>query len=163
MPWTTLKNINILIVEDSPTSALALQNMLNTMLHEEWFCKIKTTLKDTIIYLRSNHPDIILLDLTLPNGQGLSVLEDLMKITDTIPVIVITGDSAESTAIEALGKGAQDYLIKGLFTTVDLFKAIRNALRRNIFRQNLIALHVDGIKASKRGEEIQAAFDSKKR
>lgn len=82
--------------------------------------------------------DVILLDLSLPDAQDLQAIERLHLHYVNAPIIVITGNSDQSIAINALNKGAQDYLIKGSYTLESLSRTIKYAVERS---QHQKALH----------------------
>src|SRR5215212_5501839 len=63
---------------------------------------------------RREQPDVIVLDLNLPDAHGLDVYRDIREIDARIPVIFITGQGTTETAIEAMKRGAFDYLLKPL-------------------------------------------------
>ena len=62
--------------------------------------------------IQANTVDVILLDLCLPDGRGIELVKQLKERIPQIPIVVLTGISDESTAVEALQEGAQDYLVK---------------------------------------------------
>ena len=78
---------------------------------------------------KANHYDVILLDIKMPKKDGIEVLESIMKISPETPVIMITGHGTVETAVEALKKGAYDFLEKPLDLN-RLLVAVRNALEK---------------------------------
>ncbi len=68
-------------------------------------------------YLKTHTPDVILLDLGLPDSQGLNTLDTVILDAPQIPVIVLTGLNNADLAVQAVHAGAQDYLAKGEFTS----------------------------------------------
>lgn len=79
---------------------------------------------------QSEHPDVVLCDLMLPNISGLQVLENLLFKTSSLPVIVISGSQQISDIREAVRLGAWDYLVKPLDQLDILDTAIQNCLTR---------------------------------
>lgn len=77
-------------------------------------------------------PDCILLDYNLPDQDGLEVLSALADSSGTVShaVIMLTGLGSEAIAVQAMQRGAQDYLVKGEMTAGNLFRAIHNAIER---------------------------------
>ncbi|MGQ7845942.1 response regulator [Granulosicoccus sp. 3-233] len=73
--------------------------------------------------------DVILLDLTLPDSQGLSTVEAFTEQT-RLPVVVVSGLDDEETALKAVQHGAQDYLVKGQYSTALICKTLRYAVER---------------------------------
>ena len=75
--------------------------------------------------------DVVLLDLSLPDSEGLETLAKTHTSAPEVPIIVLTGLGDEALGFEAVRRGAQDYLIKGEVTTALLSRAIRYAVERN--------------------------------
>lgn len=102
----------ILLIEDDPGDALLIEEMLEQQ--ECKACLVNTErLSEGLDYLRQNHCSMILLDMNLPDSSGLSTITRLLEAAPSLPIIVLTGHSDESFAIEAVKAGAQDYLLKG--------------------------------------------------
>lgn len=80
------------------------------------------------------HPDLILIDLELPDTTGLKVLEELSRRGFTIPTIMMTGYGSEGSAARALRLGVRDYLIKP-FTTEEVLSSIERALSESRLRR----------------------------
>jgi PAS domain-containing protein len=78
-----------------------------------------------------------LLDLGLPDAQGLEAVRRAHAAAPRVPLVVLTGLDDESLAAQALQKGAQDYLIKGQIETRGLFRALRYAIERKIMEEVL--------------------------
>ena len=100
------------------------------------------TLKDGIASLAKATPDAILLDLLLPDSQGLESFSAVSLQAPTAPVVILTALDDETNALEAVRKGAQDYLVKG---TVDvdgkmLSRVLRYAIERNQMQMTLRGL-----------------------
>jgi phosphoserine phosphatase RsbU/P len=84
-----------------------------------------------------NSPDIILLDLKLPDMSGLELLEQFSRKLPGIPVVIVSGSGAMTDAIDALKKGASDYLIKPLPDLTTLARSVEaNLERAQLIRQN---------------------------
>ena len=86
----------------------------------------------------AEHPvDIILLDLGLPDSQGLDAVRRAHAAAPRVPLVVLTGLDDESLAGNALQVGAQDYLIKGQIETKGLLRALRYAVERKAMEEAL--------------------------
>jgi diguanylate cyclase (GGDEF)-like protein/PAS domain S-box-containing protein len=129
----------LLLIEDSPGDARLLREMFN----EPSAHKIEVThvecLSDAEKYLASRAVDIILLDLGLPDAQGLAALRRTRAVAPHVPLVVLTGLDDESLAGQALQEGAQDYLIKGQIETRGLLRALRYAIERKLMEEALFA------------------------
>ena len=130
--------IDILLVEDNPADIFLVKKMLQaTSLHIN---SLYTT--DKVIEareaLKSLHFNVALLDLSLPDSFGLETFLEIKSYVKGIPVIILTGLNDASIAIEALKQGAQDYLVKGEFTSDLLFRAIQYSLERKKVEEALL-------------------------
>ena len=118
----------ILILEDEKFMRDRLTQILISMGYQiEDFC-FAESLQVCREKLKTIKPAMALIDLHLPDGNGLSIVEALMKINSEIPIIVISAWSDEYTILEALKKGAMGYLLKER-DDIELLLAIRNVLR----------------------------------
>lgn len=86
--------------------------------------------KDGIVQIATNHPQLVILDLGLPDRDGLSVLKEL-RTWSKIPVIILSVKNSEEDIVQALDLGADDYLTKP-FNTSELMARIRANIRRTI-------------------------------
>jgi signal transduction histidine kinase len=125
---TTIKKV--LLVEDNPGDARLLREMLN----EDNSLKVDLTcvglMAEAEKHLGALTVDIILLDLGLPDAQGLAAIRRARLAAPGIPLVVLTGMDDEALAAQSLQKGAQDYLIKGQIETRGLLRALRYATER---------------------------------
>jgi signal transduction histidine kinase len=87
-------------------------------------------MSDAEKHLAERKVDVILLDLGLPDAQGLEAVRRAHLAAPTIPLVVLTALDDESLAVEALQEGAQDYLIKGRIDAHGLLRAVRYAVER---------------------------------
>ena len=122
--------INILLVEDNIGDARLVKEMLidaHRLRHE---CAHRTTLAEAREYLSLHTPDVVLLDLTLPDGQGLKSATFLMDSFPMIPFIILTGLDDETIGLESVRRGAQDYLVKGHIDGKLIVRVILYAIER---------------------------------
>lgn len=87
-------------------------------------------------------PDLVLLDLMMPQMDGIAFLEQARKISASLPVIMITAHGSIETAVDALKKGASDYITKP-FSFEELRLAVTNALELNRLRRRVEAINRD--------------------
>jgi|KBSSwiStaDraftv2_1062776.scaffolds.fasta_scaffold05268_4 diguanylate cyclase (GGDEF)-like protein/PAS domain S-box-containing protein len=127
----------LLLVEDNPGDARLLREMfkehgspLNELIHVESMAEAEKRLAERAV-------DVILLDLGLPDAEGLEAVRRAHAAAPRVPLLVLTGLDDESLAIRALQEGAQDYLVKGQIETRGLLRAIRYAIERKIMEEAL--------------------------
>jgi len=129
------KAINVLLLEDNPGDSRLIRELFaDTDNHFNLQCV--DFLSKGLKCLVSQNIDAVLLDLGLPDNQGLGAIEYL-RAKSSIPIIVLTGLDDESVAIEAVRRGAQDYLIKGSITGNMLSRVIRYAIERKNYEEEL--------------------------
>lgn len=115
----------ILIIDDSNE----IRALLETILPYEGYRTLSAaTSRAGLDLVGHENPDLILMDLELPDGNGLKVLEKLARAQIEIPTIMMTGYGSEGTAARALRLGAVGYLIKP-FTTEEVLTSVDKALR----------------------------------
>jgi len=122
--------IKILIIEDNPGDIRLIVEMLkeaNTFLFEmESADRLSTGLK----LLGEKEFDIVLLDLGLPDSQGMSTVTKTVEQFPSVPLIVLTGLFSEALGLDAISKGAQEYLVKGHIESKLLARCIRYGIER---------------------------------
>jgi len=125
--------IHILLIEDNLPDIQLLQTNLNDYIQESG-AKITlkytvcTTYEETVKQLKTITPDIIILDLMLPDSTGLSTFTNLHKYTYDIPIIIMSGMDDEYTSFSAVQDGAQQFFIKGEWDGEELLTAIEDAI-----------------------------------
>jgi len=124
------KTLRILIVEDNPADADLIQEMLPSAGPLNFQVESAVRLSGALTRLESKGIDLVLMDLGLPDSQGLSTFHSLRQAAPGIPVIVLSGNDDQELATAAVRDGAQDYLVKGQIGGDLLIRAIRYALER---------------------------------
>lgn len=115
----------ILIVEDDKY----IIHFLSVSFKEESYgFQVAGTVKEALSLFYANHPDLVILDLGLPDGDGLDVIRNIREIADT-PVIVVSARMEEEEKIRALDAGADDYVTKPFYMG-ELLARIRAAFRK---------------------------------
>jgi len=131
-----MKEIKILLVEDNPGDAHLVREILKmkpgTHGHpvETYKTEVAATLGAGLALLSKKDFDLVLLDLGLPDSQGLETLSSLLSEHEDIAVIVMTIQSNEDLGTEAVKMGAQDYLFKGEVEPSQIVRSIRYAIER---------------------------------
>lgn len=130
----TPRRFQILVIEDSQIDALLIQKMLRDGPDGTSFSiAIESTLTNGLARASECHPDLVLLDLSLPDSRDLDTLHTLQTYVNDIPVVVLTGTEDEALAEKALVDGAQDYLVKGNINAQALQRVLRYAIQRHRF------------------------------
>ena len=132
------KPIKSLLVEDNPGDAGLIKETLSEAATDRFEIACAERLDLALEHVAQGEFDVILLDLTLPDSSGLQTFERLHAQASTIPTIVLTGLDVESLGIEAVQKGAQDYLIKGQVDTPLLVRSVRHAIERKLLENQLL-------------------------
>lgn len=117
----------VLIVDDEPQIRRLLRMTLES---NDYHVLEGSTAKEGMVSITMNHPDIVLLDLGLPDEDGITFLHNLREWS-TLPVIVVTVRDDENIKVEALDSGADDYITKP-FNTAELLARIRVAIRHSL-------------------------------
>jgi CheY-like chemotaxis protein len=121
---------NVLLVEDNPLHVRLVQTMLREVWGDISTLRVAERLDMAIGHLRQSLPDVILLDLVLPDADQLDGLHEVLSFAPNTPVVVLSAHEDEEHALQALAAGAQDYLVKGRVGSDRLAKAMRYAMVR---------------------------------
>ena len=118
--------MSILLVEDNESIA---EGLVYAFKMNNYHLDYKTTMKDAIEYLNNNTPELIILDVSLPDVNGFNLYEDNIKKSQ-IPVIFLTARDDEDDIIKGLNLGAEDYMTKP-FSTRELLARVNKIILRN--------------------------------
>jgi CheY-like chemotaxis protein len=122
----------LLLVEDNPGDARLFRETFRDQGSQDTELTHVKSMSAAEEYLASHAVDIIMLDLGLPDAQGLEAVRRAHAAAHSVPLVVLTGLDDESLATQALQEGAQDYLIKGQIETRGLRRALRHSVERKI-------------------------------
>ncbi len=124
----TDQRLSVLLVEDSAGDARLIQELLrdHSTLRLVWV----ETLAAGLARLAQSAVDLVLLDLALPDSQGLDTVTRVVRDHPALPVIVLTGREDDGVALAALTAGAEDYLVKGAIEPGMLVRSIQYAYER---------------------------------
>ncbi|MBN8554752.1 MAG: response regulator transcription factor [Deltaproteobacteria bacterium] len=128
----------LLLVEDNPGDAFLVKKYLSAQNTNRFEITHVTHLAAAIDALQSKAFYAILLDLSLPDSQGLETIRQIAKLFPKVPVVVMTGLDDEATSMNALKEGAQDYLFKSERDLVNLERSIKYAVERNRIQESKI-------------------------
>jgi DNA-binding NarL/FixJ family response regulator len=135
------ENIKVLLIEDNPSDAQILQEVLSQVFSPVFDITHVDSLNDGLQHLAWEDFDVVFLDLSLPDGSGVEILLQVQAVAPHRPILVMTGLDDEDIAVKAMQKGAQDYLVKGKVDQEVLVRAIRYSIERKkteVERQRLV-------------------------
>jgi PAS domain S-box-containing protein len=133
-----LKSIRLLLVEDDPADARVVERHLKDAGLNQVTCDWVETAGDAAQRLQTCEYDLVLLDLGLPDAQGLQALRALRAVADLTPIIVLTGSDDYKQGLVAMREGAQDYLEKRRVNAGMLSRIISYSVERNSFHRDLV-------------------------
>jgi diguanylate cyclase (GGDEF)-like protein/PAS domain S-box-containing protein len=133
------KAVKILLVEDNSGDARLLREMFKRQTSQTIELTHVQCMSDAEKHLAKHEFDIVLLDLGLPDAQGLGAVRRSRAAAPHVPLVVLTGLDDESLAAQVLQEGAQDHLIKGQIETRALLRTLRYAVERKISEEVLFA------------------------
>lgn len=122
--------INILLIEDDPDDIELLELYLQRPSQQRCRVEVVHRLCDGVARLERNGIDAVLMDLGLPDAEGIDCVTAVREKAPTVPIIVMTGLKSEELAIEAVQRGAQDYLVKGEANPDTISRSLRYAIGR---------------------------------
>lgn len=122
--------LHLLVVEDNNGDLLLIEDFLFEKISNPSIQEAKTFKEAKHLLETGNTYDAILLDLSLPDKSGEDLLDDIVKISNAIPVIVLTGYADIAFGIKSLSLGIADYLLKDELTATSLYKSILYSIER---------------------------------
>ena len=139
MEHSFLNNKKILLVDDEPD----LLELVSDILKDDGFTNVVTasTVKDGVVLAKEEQPDLAVLDVMLPDGDGFSLMRQMRKFTD-IPIMFLTAKDEAVDKLAGLGLGADDYIVKP-FLAQELLLRVYAVLRR-CYRDESDLIKLDG-------------------
>src|ERR1039457_2385459 len=122
--------LRVLLVEDNPGDADLIMELLPRNSTTRFEVENVSRLSLALECIGSGRFDIVLLDLGLPDSNGLATLRAMWRQAVGLPIIVMTGNNDERTGLDAIREGAQDYLIKGQTDENLLARSIKYSVER---------------------------------
>ncbi|MDP7387112.1 MAG: EAL domain-containing protein, partial [Nitrospinota bacterium] len=129
--------IGVLLIEDNPGDARLLEESLREAGGAGFEITHARRLSSGLEELSNSEIDVVLLGLSLPDGQGLGTVENAIEAAPDAPIIVMTGLEDETLAVQAVRAGAQDYLVKGQMEGSWLVRSVRYAIERKRMQMEL--------------------------
>ena len=129
----------VLIVDNSESDRVTYSRYLRSDSEKTYHLIEAATLEEGLKLWRSQQPDIMLIDLNLPDGDGLEFLEaiNVERAGESTPVIMLTGLGNEKKAVRSMKLGAADYLVKGDITAKSLTTTVKQVLRETVLSRQL--------------------------
>ena len=129
--------MKILMVEDNPVDRMFVAQSLRQVEGFEYEICESGSLANAFEQMGATHFDVLLLDLWLPDSEGLETCQRVVTKNRDIPVVVMTGTDDHTLATEAIRIGAQDYLVKGSFPGSAIARVLEYAIDRSHFQRDL--------------------------
>jgi len=125
------RRIRILLIEDDPDDVWVMRGLLGDRWDGPFDLVQVELLSSGVRRCQEERFDVVLLDLSLPDSQGLETFLAMHAHAEDVPIVVLTGYDNEDAAIKAVQTGAQDYLVKGQVDDNVLVRSIRYAIERS--------------------------------
>ncbi|MHC4681944.1 MAG: response regulator, partial [Planctomycetota bacterium] len=126
-----LEKIDILMVDDDPGASRLVKRILTGSRDlVDFAIQTAGTVAEGLARLKGHSFDLILLDLGLPDSDGLQTIDTVCQACPHIPIVVFTSYADEETGVQAIKRGASDYLVKGKFFRDMLARTIRYSFER---------------------------------
>ena len=138
--------ISLLLIEDDRGDAILVEELIDEAGAEitvEWASSIAIAAEQLSVH----RPDCVLLDLNLPDANGISAVDRVTKLDSTLPIVVLTGLNDEHYGISAMASGAQDYLVKGHVGPETLHRSLLYAIERKRAELTAVDLHTSQARA----------------
>lgn len=130
-----VRQIKILVVEDSSSDLKIIEELFSDSGDVEFSIEQSNRLSDAISLLETSSYDAILLDLGLPDSQGVNTFIELHSVAPEVPVLILSGNEDPNTGLNAIRSGAEDYLAKKTIQSKLLQNSVKYAIARNQVRK----------------------------
>lgn len=151
--------IKLLLIEDNIGDARLINEMINEVHDVRFRFEHAFRLSTGLEKLEKNLYDVVLLDLGLPDSQGLDALKKVHAAAANLPIIIMTGLEDEALAVKAVQMGAQDYLLKLQIDSYVLVRSIRYAIERKKSQESLQKNALELAELNKKLQEANASKD----
>jgi len=125
-----IRPVKILLIENDPAAAEEIRSALTVAGAGSFDVEWVRQLSEGLQLLKKKKIAAVLLQLSLPDSLGIETFDKLFTAAPDIPILILGGDQNEALAKEAVGRGAQDYLLPGHLNSYSLPRALRNAIER---------------------------------
>lgn len=137
----TRQQYRVLLVEDNPIDVEVLRVRLSASKTADYFVIECPTLEDCEKALATEQPDVVLLDLSLPDAHDMHAIARVAELRPELPIVILTGSEEEDLALRALEAGSEDFLVKRLMDTASLEKSIKYSIARKQVHELQLRLH----------------------
>lgn len=131
------QSINVLLLEDNPDDAYLIRRQLAKSTQTRFHLTAANMLSEGLKLATEEPIDVILLDLHLIDSHGIETLIRAQTSVPDVPIVVLTGTNDETVGMEAVQRGAQDYLVKGETDSNVLTRSVQYAIQRKLAEQEL--------------------------
>lgn len=133
----TTTSINVLLIEDNPGDVRLVKEILAIEGDGQFNLTIVDCLREAISLLELQTFNAVLLDLQLPDGNGLDSLLGIHAIVQGVPIVVLSNIADERLAVQSVQRGAQDFLVKDHVNGHMLLRSLRYAIERKLMEERL--------------------------
>ncbi|MFA0961449.1 ATP-binding protein [Roseivirga sp. BDSF3-8] len=145
---------DVWLVEDSPADTVIIEEMLAGYCSTKAFVRIS----DVLHALQTTTPGCLLLDLSLPDSQGLEGLEAIQLHNPFLPIVILTGMHDMELALQAINQGAEDFLVKNMLSEELLYKTVTFAAERSRLKKELLKTNEELTQSKRRVEDLTYAL-----
>jgi signal transduction histidine kinase/DNA-binding response OmpR family regulator len=149
---------HILLIDDSESAQEAISEILH---QQDYTVATASNGAEGLSYVEQHHCDLILLDNSLPDTNGLALLQKIVKNHTDVPVIMVTGSGSEGLAVSALKNGASDYLTKSDDFLSKLSHSVRDNLEKFEMKRRNWELENQLRNSYKRQKELNRELEEK--
>lgn len=131
------KKLKVLLIENNLVDRKIIAKMLNSSPYGRLESQFVVSLNDAFLTLAKKKFDVVLLDLNVDDSKGIETLTKFHRKFPRLPIVVNTGSYQDDLGLKAITKGAQDYLIKGMYKSYALIKSLYYAVERKKAEEDL--------------------------
>ncbi|CAN5582166.1 hypothetical protein BH11CYA1_BH11CYA1_26090 [soil metagenome] len=125
-----MQSVNVFMIEDDKYYCEYVRKILATRKQPQFYVHGASDMAEAERYFKEERPDVVLLDLNLPDSRGLDSLSRAREFADGCPIIILTSSDNEQLGLQSVTLGAQDYLVKQHIGNESLVRSIRYAIQR---------------------------------
>jgi len=123
--------LRVLLVEDDPMDQRLVRRALRDVRRVRFEVEVAPTLAAAREALEDGAFDLVALDLSLPDGSGVDLVDAVTHVAPELPIVVMTGNDDEELALELIHRGIEDYLVKSSFEPAHVGSCFRHAVERH--------------------------------